>query len=149
EMALQQDATKAGDDAQGPKSKLAPQGEPVDAGNSPSEQLPPNEENPPQAATLEALIEDITASRVRLAAAKMRMDTDLVRPLEKKIAAAEAQRKSQLAHTACKGVDAARSEHQPVTIEHHSDQAAPAVSEDEASQMIDPPPKPDDPPSGD
>jgi len=77
-----------------------------------------SKESAPQLATLQALTKELSISRVRLAAAKLRKDQDLVRDIQKKIAVQEAQRKSALATAAREFAAIAQSGHDPGPIEH-------------------------------
>ena len=81
-----------------------------------------SKESAPQLATLQALTKELSISRVRLAAARLRKDQDLVRDIQKKIAVQEAQRKSALATAAREFAAIAQSGHDPGPIEHSTGQ---------------------------
>jgi len=83
-----------------------------------------SKESAPQLATLQALTKELSISRVRLAAAKLRKDQDLVRDIQKKIAVQEAQRKSALATAAREFAAIAPSGHDPGPNEHSTGQEA-------------------------
>ena len=71
---------------------------------------------------MQALTKELAISRVRLAAAKLRKDQDLVRDIQKKIAIQEAQRKSALATAAREFAAIAQSGQNPGPRDHSTGQ---------------------------